>query len=85
MSDDFVASVKGITKALETGLKLAKRISKSANFSSRAQALKITETTQALQKSLEGDSQAIRNVYWEAVRSCGEPFTKALAENRKSY
>jgi hypothetical protein len=85
MSDDFVASVKGITKDLETGIKLAKRISKSLSSSPGPQTLNITETTEALQKSLEGDSQGLRNVYWEAVRLCGESFTKAVVENRKSY
>ena len=83
MSDDFVAPVKGITKALDTGVKLAKRISKSASSPSAAQTLLITETAQSLQRSLEGSSQAIGDAYRQIVGSCGEPFMKALVEDRK--
>jgi hypothetical protein len=83
MSDDFVAPVKGITKALDTGVKLARRISKSSNAPSAAQALQITETARDLQRSLEGSSKAIGDAYRQSVGSCGEPFNKALLEDRK--
>lgn len=85
MSNEFVASVKGITKALDTGIKLAKRISKSVDSPSGEQTLHILETTRSLQKSLEGDSQAIGEAYRECIESCGEPFLKALSEDSKVY
>lgn len=79
MSDDFVAR---ITKALDTGIKLARRISKSSNSPSSAQALQITETAQDLQRSLEGSFKAIGDAYKQSVESCGEPFNKALLEDQ---
>jgi len=85
MSDDFVAPVKGLTKALDTGIKLARRVSKSASSASAAQALQITESAQRLRKSLEGCSQTISGAYRETVGSCGEPFTKALVEDGKHH
>lgn len=83
MTDDFVAPVKGIIKALDTGIKLARRITKSSNTTSTVQALQITEIARDLQRSLEGNSKAIGDAYKQGVESCGEPFTKALREDRK--
>lgn len=85
MSEELIPSVKGITKALETGIKLAKRISRSAESSSAEKSPEIIEVAQKLQKALEADSQAIRNVYLHAERACGESFNKTLLENRMCY
>ena len=81
--DDFAAPVKGIVKALDTGIKLAKRVSKSASSAPGAQALQISESAHYLQKASEETSQAICAAYRQNVRQYGEPFTKALIEDRE--
>jgi len=83
MSDDFAAPVKGITKALDTGLKLAKRVTKTRVSGSSAQVLQISESSKSLQKVLEGSSQEITSAYRFVLASCGEALPKALVENGK--
>lgn len=78
---DVVAPVKAIIKAIDTGIKLAHRVSESASSASTAKALQISESAPSLQKSLERTSQAIRDAYHQNVESCGEPFTKTLIED----
>lgn len=77
VNEDVVAPVRGITKALATGCKLTKRILKVVLTNSAAQA------TQNLQNSLEQTALAINSAYGDNVKSCGEPFTKALVEDRR--
>ena len=79
-----MAPVKGIIKGLETGIKLAKRVSKSASAAPvfSAQALQASESAQKLQKALERTSQAIIEGYRQNIGQCGEPFTKGLVDNR---
>lgn len=81
--DDFAAPVKGIVKALDTGVKLAKRVSRSASSAPAAQALQISESAHTLQKALEESSQAISAAYKQNVGQCGGSFTKALIEDRE--
>lgn len=86
---DSVAPVKALLKALEAGIKLAHRVSESAelalsesaNSSTTAKALQISGSAPALQKSLEQTCQAIRDAYQQDVEECGERFTKALLED----
>ena len=86
MSDDFAISVIGILKALDSGIRSAKRVSKSANagpvFSGHS--LQALESAQKLQKSLENSSRAISDAYKQNAGQCGESFTTALVEDRKS-
>jgi hypothetical protein len=83
---DFVAPVKAILNALQIGIKLAHRVSESAelafsesaNSATTAKALQISESAPRLQKSLEQACQAIREAYQQNVEVYGKPFTKAL-------
>ena len=79
--DDFVAPVKGIVRALDTGIKLAKRASRSTGSAPGAQALQIAESAQSLQKTLEESSRAISDAYKQSSRQCGERFIIALVED----
>ncbi|KAF7856303.1 hypothetical protein EAF04_009831 [Stromatinia cepivora] len=80
MSDDFAAPVKGMIKALDAGIKLTKRISRSASHG--PENLKyIAELAHNLQRTLEKSSQAIEDAYRDAAGSCGEAFAKALLED----
>ncbi|KAL3420138.1 hypothetical protein PVAG01_08637 [Phlyctema vagabunda] len=81
MSGEFIAPVKSITKAFENGVKLARRVIASANDASAAQTLKILESAQHLQKSLESDSQAVSDAYRQGMAAFGESFNKTLAED----
>jgi hypothetical protein len=78
---DFVAPVKAIIKAIDTGIRFASRVSESASSATTATALQISESAPTLQKSLERSSQAIRDAYQQNFVACGEPFTKALVED----
>jgi hypothetical protein len=86
---DFVAPVKAILKALETGIKLTKKVSESAELAvseyassaTEAKAQQISELAPGLQRSLEQTCQAIRDAYQQEVEACGKPFTKALVED----
>jgi len=78
---DFVAPVKGIIKALDTGTKLAKRVAKATTAGSGSQALQITECAKILQESLEECSRDISDAYQQVLGSCGEAFAKALLED----
>jgi hypothetical protein len=80
--DEFAAPVKGIVKALDNGIKLAKRASKSASSAPGAQALQISESAHSLQKTLDESSKALSDAYKQNVMRCGEHFTKALGEDR---
>ncbi|KAE9370685.1 hypothetical protein N431DRAFT_343674 [Stipitochalara longipes BDJ] len=87
---DFVAPVKAILKALETGIKLAHRVAESAElavseFASpaiEAKAQQISESAPGLQRSLEHTCQAIRDAYRQEVEICGKAFSKALVEDK---
>ncbi len=81
MSDDHVAPVKGIIRAIDQGIKLAKRVSRSADSASAAQALQISESAKYVQKALESNSKAINDAYRQSVEACGEPFAKALVDS----
>jgi hypothetical protein len=85
MSDDVAPPVKGITKAFDTGLKLAKKASKTtgSGTGSAAQLLQLCESAKRLQKSLEESSRTINNAYREILASCGEAFPKSLVEDCK--
>lgn len=83
MSRDFVAPVKGINKALESGIKLARGISRSVSDAPAVIALKIAESAKTLQKSLENDAKAISEAYRQGVKDFGQPFFNALVENGK--
>jgi hypothetical protein len=84
-----VAPVKAILKALETGIKLAGRVSESAelafseaaNSATTAKAQQIAQSAPNLQKALEQTCQAIRDAYQQAIEAYGKPFTKALVED----
>jgi hypothetical protein len=80
---DFVVPVKAIIKAIETGIKLANRVSESASSATTAIALQISASAPRLQKSLERSSQAIRDAYKHNVEASGESFSKALVEDRE--
>ncbi len=79
--DDFVAPVKVLLKALDTGIKLSARVSESASSASTTKALQISESAPGLQRSLERNAQAIRDAYRQTVEACGEPFSQALIED----
>lgn len=81
--DDFAAPVKGILKALDNGIKLAKRVSKSTKLNPAAQALHIPESAHDLQNILEESSKIVIDAYRHSHAQCGEPFTRALAEDRE--
>jgi hypothetical protein len=81
--DDFAAPVKGILKALDNGIKLAKRVSKSTKLDPAAQALHIPESAHDLQNILEESSKVIIDAYRHSHGQCGDPFTRALAEDRE--
>ncbi len=81
--DYAAAPVKGIIKALDTGIKLAKRVSKSAASAPGEQSLQISEAAHILQRALEESSEAISDIYRSAVGRCGQAFTKALIEDRE--
>ena len=81
--DDFAAPVKGIVKALDTGIKLARRASRSANSAPEEQALRISESARTLQAVLEDGSNTIHDAYGHTLRQCGESFTRALVEDSK--
>jgi hypothetical protein len=84
-----VAPVKAVLKALETGIKLAGRVSESAeltfseaaNSATTAKAQQIAQLAPSLQKALEQTCQAIRDAYQQDVEAYGKPFTKALVED----
>lgn len=80
MSDNFAAPVKGIIKALDVGIKLTKRVSRSASHGPE-NLIYISELAQELQRNLEKSSQAISDAYRDAIGSCGEDFAKALMED----
>lgn len=80
MSDDFAAPIKGIIKALDAGIKLTKRVARSAS-DGPSNLIYISELAQNLQKNLEKTSQAIADAYRDAVGSYGEDFAKALMED----
>ncbi|EDN98218.1 hypothetical protein SS1G_13075 [Sclerotinia sclerotiorum 1980 UF-70] len=83
MSDDFAAPVKGIIKALDAGIKLTKRIARTASHG--PENLKyIAELAQNLQRTLEKSCQGIADAYRDAAGSCGEAFAKALLEDASS-
>jgi hypothetical protein len=83
MSDDFVTPVKGIIKALDTGIRLTKKIAKTASSPPSAQGQQIQKLAQNLQKSLEKSSQAIVEGYRQNDSGYGQQFTKALIEDRR--
>jgi hypothetical protein len=83
MGDNFAPPIKVLLKAINDGVKLATRISESADSAPAAQALQITESSKNLHKSLERSFQAISEAYKRNVGSCGEPFTKALVEDSR--
>lgn len=85
MSDDIAPGVKSIIKAIDSGIKLGKRVARSSVYAPAAQVLLISGSAQELQKSLAGTSKAIRDAYDEAVEKCGEQFVNALLDERKSY
>lgn len=82
MGDDFVAPVKLLIKSLDTGIKLSISVLESASFASTTKALQISECAPNVQKSLERTSQAIRDAYVQTIEACGEPFGKALVEDK---
>jgi hypothetical protein len=81
--DDFAAPVKGIVKALDNGIKLAKRLSKSASSAPAEQAPQISESAHSLQRVLDESSRTVRDAYRHTLAQCGEPFIKALVEDRE--
>ena len=81
MSDDFATPVKGIIKAYDSGIKLARRIAKSANSTTALKALDIATSARDLQESLEGSSKAVADVYTRCFEQWGEPFARALMED----
>ncbi|ESZ94206.1 hypothetical protein SBOR_5405 [Sclerotinia borealis F-4128] len=80
MLDDFAPPVKGIIKALDAGIKLTKRVSRSASHGPENY-LYISELAEELQRNMEKSRQAIADAYRDAVGSCGEDFAKALMED----
>lgn len=81
MITDVVAPVKGITRAFDNGIKLAKRVSRSANSAPAEKALQISESAQSLQKSLERNSQAVNDAYEQGVAAFGKGFSNALVQD----
>jgi hypothetical protein len=81
--DDFAAPVKGIIKALDTGIKLAKRVLKSAGSAPTSQSLQIFESAHSLQRTLEESSKAICDAYKQNVELCGQSFAAHLADESK--
>jgi hypothetical protein len=84
MGDEFVPPVRALLKAIDAGIKIAGRLVASARRVPAGRALQISEPAQYLQKSLGQSSQAIVEAYRQNVAICGDPFTKALAEDRKA-
>jgi hypothetical protein len=85
MSDDIAPGVKSILKAIDSGIKLGKRVARSSVYAPAAQVLQISESAQKLQKSLEGSSKTIKNAYNESVQICGGPFVNALLDECTCY
>lgn len=85
MSDDIAPGVKSILKAIDSGIKLGKRVARSSVYAPAAQVLQISESAQKLQKSLEGSSKAIKNAYNESVEICGGLFIDALLDECTCY
>jgi len=83
MSDDIAPGVKSIIKAIDSGIKLGKRVARSSVYAPAAQVLQISSSAQELQKSLQGSSKAISDAYNESVKKCGQPFVNALLDERK--
>jgi hypothetical protein len=83
MGDDFVAPVKVLLKAIDTGIKLSTRILDSASSASTTKALEISESAPNVQRSLERTSNAIRDAYRDTLAACGERFSQTLIEDSK--
>ncbi|TVY78513.1 hypothetical protein LSUE1_G008168 [Lachnellula suecica] len=84
MSNDIAPGVKSILKAIDSGIKLGKRVARSSVYAPAAQVLQISESASNLQKSLEGSSKAIKDAYDISVKKCGEPFVNALLNEREN-
>jgi hypothetical protein len=90
---DYAAPVKAILKALETGIKLTKKVSESAELAvsefaspaTEAKAYQISQSAPGLQRSLEQTAQAIRDAYQQEVETCGKTFAKALVEDSERF
>ncbi|RDW64066.1 hypothetical protein BP5796_10568 [Coleophoma crateriformis] len=82
MVDDVIAPVKSILKAFDNGIKLAKRVSRSAGDAPSAKALEISESTKTLQKALEKDTKAVNDAYSRGVAAFGDSYTKLLTEDK---
>ena len=83
MSDDFAAPVKGIIKALDAGIRLTKRVAISATCTDSSQALRISESSQNLQRTLEKSSLVITGAYKQTLEESGEAFAQALTTDGK--
>ncbi|KAH6671839.1 hypothetical protein B0J14DRAFT_81810 [Halenospora varia] len=82
MSADVVAPVKNILKSIDSGIKLGRRVARSAKHAPPIQAQEISYSAQNLQKSLDRSSRSISEAYAQTVEICGEPFTHALEDDR---
>ncbi|KAH8587595.1 hypothetical protein B0O99DRAFT_526536 [Bisporella sp. PMI_857] len=79
---DYITPVKGIVKALETGTKLAKRVSRSTASNSELHASTIFESARALQESLAESAKDISDAYAQLLGSCGDRFALGLTEDQ---
>ncbi|KAF4627996.1 hypothetical protein G7Y89_g10153 [Cudoniella acicularis] len=82
MSADVVAPVKSILKTIDSGIKLGKRVARSAKNAPPIQAQEISYSAQNLQKSLGENSRSISEAYAQTVEICGQPFIRGLEEDR---
>ena len=85
MTDDLAGPVKGIVKAFDNGVKLSKRVSRSARSTSATQALQIAESAHNLENGLERNSKVIGDAYRDCLGTCGQIFAKTLVEDGEPY
>ncbi|TAQ84437.1 hypothetical protein B7494_g7232, partial [Chlorociboria aeruginascens] len=78
MSLEWIPPVRGITKALDTGIKLSRRVAKSTILVTAAKALQISKSVQNLQKGLEKSKGSIIEAYEQVDKLCGKSFIEAL-------
>lgn len=84
MSDTTAPGVKSILKAIDSGIKLGKRVARSSVYAPAAQVLQIADSAHNLQQSLAGSYKAITDAYKDCVAKCGEPFVDALLDEQEN-
>lgn len=83
MDADFVPPIKSILKTLESAIKLARRVTRSADLAPPDQGRLVSESAQELKVELEKSSKAIKDAYAQSLEICGNSFTQPLREDSK--